>query len=164
MNNPLNEVITLPEANKRISLYDQNTYDRRYSSFVTCCFEKSYNFWDRIGDRIASFFPELIRIHQVDFVRILDRLELKGFENKHLNWLIQFKENEYKELNLYRRNFVHYYQFESYFRYQHAMNLSDFDSLSKLWLEKYGFAAYFKKHLRLSSEGYFHMCKFLEDY
>jgi hypothetical protein len=52
INNPLEEVIFF--NGRTISIYDQNLYDRRYLTFVSCCFEKCYNYWDRIGDKLWS--------------------------------------------------------------------------------------------------------------
>ena len=161
INNPLEELMPI-ENGKLISTYYQNLYDHRYCSFITCCFEKSYNFWDRIGDTIASFFPDLLKIHQVDFSRIIDQIKTQQIEIEHFFWLLNFKENEYQELNRYRKDFVNYYQFESKYRYDHSMNLSDLIGLEKIWAEKYGFPEYFKKHLELSSEGYYQMFSFLE--
>ncbi|MBW3466880.1 Cthe_2314 family HEPN domain-containing protein [Arthrospiribacter ruber] len=161
INNPLEETLLMPDG-EVISTYHQNLYDHRYSTFITCCFEKCYNFWDRIGDNIASFFPELLKIHQVDFIRILDRIKQLKIENEHLDWLLNFKDNEYKELNSYRKEFVHYSQFAAKYRYDHAMNLSNFETLGTMWKEKFGFADYFRIQLELSSEGYFRMLKFIE--
>lgn len=161
INNPLKEFIV--SGNEEVlSLYYQNIYDRRYSIFITCCFEKCYNYWDRIGDRIASFFPDLLKIHQVDFARIIDRIESSGIENENFLWLLNFKNNEYQELNNHRKNLVHYSQYEANFRFEHAMSSSNIESLKRLWKEKSEFPEYFKSHLGFAVEGYYQMYKFLE--
>lgn len=161
INNPLEEFARFGN-DKVLSLYHQNLYDRRYSISITCCFEKCYNYWDRIGDRIASFFPHLLKIRQVDFVRIIDKIESSGIENENFQWLLHFKNNEYQELNNHRKNLVHYSQYEANFRYEHAMNSSDKESLKRLWKEKSEFPEYFKSHLSFAVEGYYQMYKFLE--
>lgn len=161
INNPLEE-FTKFGNDEVLSLYHQNLYDRRYSIFITCCFEKCYNYWDRIGDRIASFFPELLKIHQVDFARIIDRLESSGIDNENFQWLLNFKNNEYQQLNNHRKNLVHYSQYEANFRYEHAMSSTNTESLKRLWKEKSEFPEYFKSHLGFAVEGYYQMYKFLE--
>jgi hypothetical protein len=160
INNPLKELIFGNE--EVLSTYPQNIYDHRYSIFITCCFEKCYNYWDRIGDRIASFYPKLLKIEQVDFSRIIDRINSTGNENKNFQWLLNFKNNEYQQLNNHRKNLVHYSQYEANFRFKHTMNCTDFEYLNQLWKEKSEFPDYFKSHLELAVEGYYHMYKFLE--
>ncbi len=161
INNPLEEYTRIGNE-EVLSLYYQNIYDRRYSIFITCCFEKCYNYWDRVGDRIASFFPDLMVIRSVDFVRIIDKVESLGFENENFKWLLTFRNNEYKELNNHRRDLVHYSQYEANFRYEHAMNGTDTEYMKQLWKKKSEFPDYFKSHLEFAVEGYYHMYKFLE--
>lgn len=161
INNPLKEFSVL-ENSELISLFHQNLYDHRYSIFVTCCFEKCYNYWDRVGDRIASFYPKLLKIWQVDFSRIIDEVDYLGVENENFKWLLNFKNNEYQQLNKYRKDFVHYSQYEAKFRYEHTMNCTDIEQLKQLWREKSEFPDYFKNQLELTVEGYYRMYKFLE--
>ena len=163
INNPLKEVTSL-FGDDLISTYFQNFYDRRYSMYVTCCFEKAYNFWDRIGDRLASFYPELLKIREVDFYRIIDKIDnTKTVNSDNFKWLLEFRYTEYQELNRYRRDMVHYYQFEAKYRFEHAMNNSDFDKLKELWSEKSQFPEFFKKHLELAIKGHCKMIGFLKE-
>lgn len=162
INNPLEEILISDK--EVISTYFQNYYDRRYCMYITCCFEKTYNFWDRIGDRIASFFPELLKIHQVDFSKIIDEVSKnKNVNSQNLDWLIEFKNNEYKTMNKYRKDMVHYYQYEAKYRFQHSRNNTDFGKLNELWKEKSEFPIFFKNHLELAIIGYFKMINFLEE-
>jgi len=161
INNPFEEFTEFGNG-KVLSLYHQNLYDHRYSIFVTCCFEKCYNYWDRIGDRLASFYPKLLKIHQVDFSRIIDGINSLGVENENFRWLLNFKNNEYQQLNNHRKNLVHYCQYEANYRYEHVMHCADIEYLKPLWKEKSEFPEYFKNHLELAVEGYYHMYKFLE--
>lgn len=161
INNPLKEFIEFGNE-EVLSLYHQNLYDHRYSIFITCCFEKCYNYWDRIGDRIASFYPELLKIKDVDFGRIIERVNCLGIQNENFQWLLNFKNNEYQQLNNHRKNLVHYSQYEANFRFEHMMKSTDIDNLKKLWKEKSEFPEYFKSHLEFAVEGYYQMYKFLE--
>lgn len=152
INNPLDELFYVDD--KFISsTYFQNMFDRRYSLFITCCFEKAYNYWDRIGDILHSHYQDLLKPHQVDFNRIIDSVSKLDVGGEYFDWLLSFKENEYKILNNYRREFVHYYQFESKYRYNHTMNSHDLEFIEKIFLEKINFPEYFKNHLKLCLEG-----------
>lgn len=162
INNPLIEV--LPNTTPLFSTYYQNFYDRRYSMFITCCFEKAYNFWDRIGDRLASFFPDLLPIHQVDFTRIIDAIaEKQELESDNFDWLHAFRSNEYKELNGFRKEVVHYYNYESTYKYNHNMNPTNFEKLQEFWEEKTNFPEYFKLQLNSAIKGHIRMINFTSE-
>lgn len=144
-----------------ISYYYQNLYDRRYCMFVSCCYEKAYNYWDRIGDLIHSFFPTLLPIRGVDFTRIIDKVDASGETDTDFIALKDIKESEYKRLNEYRKDVVHYYQYESSYRYEHNSNCTNLERIHGLWNQKESFPEYFKKHLRIACEGYVHAHRFL---
>lgn len=163
INNPLEERLIITE-DVLVSTYYQNYYDRIYSMYITCCFEKLYNFWDRIGDRIASFFPDLLDINKVYFSNIIDKIDkTKKIESDSFKWLKDFKNTEYSGMNNDRRNMVHYCQYEARYRDNHLKNCTDFVTLKEIWEEKKGFADFFKNHLQLAIEGYCKMVEFLKD-
>ena len=45
---------------------------KRYNMFSNSLSEKVYNYWDRIGDLIATYFPELIDPKKVYFTTAID--------------------------------------------------------------------------------------------
>ena len=53
INDPTMETVWINEG--KHSTYFQNEYDWMYSCYISCCFEKLYNFWDRIGDSLAYY-------------------------------------------------------------------------------------------------------------
>jgi len=159
INNPLEEVFNF--YGRKISTYSQNLYDRRYSILVSCCFEKCYNYWDRIGDKIWSFFPELLKERDVDFVRIINLLESKNINNENLEWLINFKNIHYSEINNGRKQIVHYSQYEAKYRYEHIIATNDFQKINEIWNEKKSFPIFFKNHLNYCVNGCYHTFKFL---
>lgn len=153
INNPLSDVDT-KTFDFPVSHYHQNWYDHRYCAFVSCCFEKAYNYWDRIGDLLYSFFPSLLSsIRVVDFARIVDALANMGEKDGDFTWLLNFKSNQYSDLNRFRRDVVHYYQYETTFHDNHARNCTKLDEIEKLWEEKKNLPEYFKNHLELACEG-----------
>ena len=142
--------------------YHQNLYDRRYCLYVSCAFEKAYNYWDRIGDMLYSFYPTLLtEIKQVDFARIIDKIYAIGERHEDFIKLYNFRITEFSELNKFRKDVVHYYQYETTYHYDHLMNKNNFDQLEILWTEKNGFAIYFKQQLEYSCDGYFWATEYL---
>lgn len=153
INNPLDDVDT-QTFNFPVSNYHQNWYDHRYCAFVSCCFEKAYNYWDRIGDLLYSFFPSLLtNIRSADFTRIVEAIANIGEKDSDFLWLSNFKSKQYSELNQYRRDVVHYYQYETTFHDAHIQNCTKLDKIAELWESKRSLPEYFKNHLELSCQG-----------
>jgi hypothetical protein len=153
INNPVVEVDD-KTFDYPFATYHQNLWDRRYLMYVSCCFEKSYNFWDRIGDLLWSFHQNLIpKIRSVDFSKIIDELDKAGTTNADFIWLRDFKNAQYKSLNSLRIDVVHYHQYESKYRHEFLTHNTDFPALQALYDEKVGFAEYFKEQLSLQIEG-----------
>lgn len=162
INNPLKEV-QIEFNNVPVAHYHQNWYDHRYCSFASCCFEKAYNFWDRIGDLFYSFYPMLIQnIRVVDFARIIDAVADLGENDEDFVWLLNFKRNEYAILNKFRRDVVHYYQYETTYHDEHVRNCTKLDVIAQLWKQKSQLPEYFKSQLTLSCDGTLHAYAYLE--
>lgn len=162
INNPIYE--TVPFNGKSISLYNQNLEDRRYSLYVSCCFEKWYNYWDRIGDALFCFVPDKLKIRSITFSKMIDRLGSNREFKQHpsIIWLKSFKDNDYKRLNGKRIDVVHFKQFETQFRYKQAKNSFNFEKLKPLFEEKSGMKELFKSELERCAEGWYHLVKFGE--
>jgi len=73
--------------------------------------------------------------------------------------LIFNSKNSFKEINEYRKEIVHYYQFETNYRFDFTMNSSNDEVIGQLWEFKNGLPEYFKEQLKLSNELY---CNTLE--
>ncbi|RKD88158.1 Cthe_2314 family HEPN domain-containing protein [Mangrovibacterium diazotrophicum] len=163
INNPIGESYLLD--GEFMSTYFQNGADWLYSSFVSCCYEKLYNFWDRIGDALAYYLNVEIREEQVNFPKVIDiltgRESLK--DNKYFEKLLSFKNGEFKEFNAHRKDIVHYYQFETTFRFEHAINSGDKNKIEELWKWKNEMPEYFSQHLKISCEGYYNMYKLINN-
>jgi hypothetical protein len=161
INNPLDEVDTqtMPFP---VFHYHQNHYDHRYCTYVSCCFEKAYNYWDRIGDLLYSFYPSLIgKIWSVDFSKIVDKIFELGERDEDFMWLYNFRQNEYKVLNGDRKDVVHYYQYETSYYSEHILNATNPEVIKKIWEEKSAKPEYFKNHLKMSCEGCVHAYVYL---
>lgn len=164
INNPIKE--SFYQDRQFLSTYFQTEEDWVYSAFVSCCFEKLYNFWDRIGDALAYYLKLDISEHSVNFPKVIEKMDSIGCfrENAHFKALKSFKDNQFKEFNKHRKEIVHYYQFETTFRYEHMKKLSNKEELTKLWVWKKSMPEYFKDHLVNSCEGFYNMYKLIESF
>jgi hypothetical protein len=163
INNPINEADYL--EGEFLSTYFQNGADWIYSSFVSSCFEKLYNFWDRIGDALAYYLNLNIKEDQVNFPKVIEKLsQLDNIkDNPYFIKLLDFKNIEFLEFNKHRKDIVHYYQFETTYRFDHTIYSGDKDKIEELWKWKYGMPDYFKKHLENSCEGFYNMYRLINN-
>ena len=137
-----------------ISTYYQNVYDSLYLMYASFCFEKLYNFWDRIGDKIATIFPgEFESKRSIMFATVIDKIKSLNLEDERISWLICFRENEFKEFNNIRKTVVHYEQLET--KYYEAITGSCDNRLEieKLWNDKYSLPEFFSRHIGLTNKG-----------
>lgn len=76
--------------------------------FLGTCFEKLYNFWDRIGDLLNLCFQLNIAPRRIYFGGVIPELKKsKGNTSPSFNWLDDFSQNEYPNFNKERINIVH---------------------------------------------------------
>ena len=69
-------------------------------------------------------------------------------------WLSNFKENEYKELNDKRKIIVHYFYIETQLFHDFLSNTRNKEELNKIEKEFYSYDQYFKSHLKFCIEGF----------
>lgn len=154
INNPFNEFKFF--RGEKIFTYFQNGPDWIYSTFVSCCYEKLYNYWDRIGDTLAYYLELDIPEFTVGFASVIDKMISMGIydSNPNFEYLKNFKQNEFREFNKHRKEVVHYYQFETTYKHQILENSRNEKEVEKLWNWKNNMPSYFKNHLNLSCEGF----------
>ena len=149
--------------------YRQTFSDWNYSTFVSCCYEKLYNYWDRIGDILALYLKINIDERKVGFFTVINKIEKeeKYSNDENLIFLKNFKDNEFREFNEKRIEIVHYYQFETIYRHKYqkiqAENNKE-EKMNALWEWKKNMPEYFKNHLELSLKGYQHCIKFINEH
>lgn len=155
INNPIDEAYLID--GKFMSTYFQNSADWLYSSFVSSCYEKLYNFWDRIGDTLAYYLNVDIKEELVNFPKVIEILTKQDAikDNPYFKKILDFKNNEFKEFNKHRKDIVHYYQFETTYRFEHTINSGDKEKIEKLWKWKNEMPEYFRQHLKNSCDGYY---------
>jgi hypothetical protein len=164
INNPINESYLID--GEFMSTYFQNGADWMYSSFVSSCYEKLYNFWDRIGDALAYYLNvDIINEELVNFPKVIDVLTKQDVikDNLYFKKLLDFKTNEFTEFNKHRKDIVHYCQFETTFRFEHAIYSGDKEKVEELWKWKKEMPEYFRQHLKNSCEGYYNTYKLINN-
>ena len=75
INNPIQEHIYI--ENTKQTTYIQNEYDSHFMTYVSVCYEKIYNYWDRIGDRMWFYFDVEIDPKKVYFPTVINQLKIK---------------------------------------------------------------------------------------
>ena len=140
-----------------------NLEDKRYNMFADIVSQKTYNYWDRIGDLIASFFPGKTKTSSIYFYNSLDCVMKELEDSINFKWLKDFKDTEYKELNEKRKQIVHYRTTNTEYTSKYAMSGDDTDKLKKLHFERERLPEYYKKHVQLSLIGFEKTLKLLEE-
>lgn len=74
--------------------------------------------------------------------------------NEYFKKIQSYREITFKEINESRREIVHYYQFETNYRFDFTMNATNEKEIGQLWEFKNKLPEYFKEQLKLSNELY----------
>jgi hypothetical protein len=101
---------------------------KRFYFELPIAYESLYKFWQRLSDYLLAFFPDAQiedkpnkktnRIRKTYFDTPLKYIE-KSYpdlvDSSNYQWIKNFRENDYRELNRYRKEFVHKYGYISLF-------------------------------------------------
>ncbi len=154
INNFLEERI-ISQTEKNIFTYHQTIADRRFFFYINVCFEKLYNYWDRIGDLLALSLGLDIKTRNIYFRTIVEKIQKSYGESSDFQFLKNFSDNDYQEiLNRIRILIVHYRQKDTYFRSKWMSNVSNQEAIIKLQQEKNKLPTILKKQMQLTIEGF----------
>ena len=166
INNPLNEKAVINE-NFSYYTYFQNLPDRRFSQFASICFEKLYNYCDRIGDLLAYHNPSFFQSKKdrIYFSSVIDKLDKSKLFLSSYNFskILDYRNKIYTEINSHRKDIVHYYQFETNYRFNFTINSTNETEIFKLWEHKKNLPSYFKAQLDKSNELYLTVIDFIKE-
>ncbi|MDD5360560.1 MAG: Cthe_2314 family HEPN domain-containing protein [Ignavibacteria bacterium] len=151
INNPLENKIV--SGDKTYYPNMQNMFAKRYNMYLDMVYQCLYNYWDRIGDILASIFPHSIKEHDVIFTRALDVVPDSLKESDNYKWLADFKNNEYREFNSKRKSIVHYVTINTEFTNAHLENIDNKDKISELMAERENYPDYFNNQIIFIIEG-----------
>ena len=160
VNNPLEDRIEF--YGKVIFRNMQDMPDKRFFMYSTSAIEKCYNFWDRIGDLIASYFPENINPKNIYFSKISQFVPERHHENAHFQWLENFQRTSYNDLNSRRIQVVHYTSPATTFRHIHNENFQNENEIQKLMNFRSDILPYLYTQIHDTIEGFFNAVKFIE--
>lgn len=132
----------------------QNLEAKRYSMFSNIVSEKLYNYWDRIGDLIATYFPTLIKPDKVFFPKAIEIIPCEYHNDENYKWLKEFKENSYRKLNQIRKLTVHYTTEDTQFKHRHLSGSGKKEQMEELFNDRYALADTFKVQLDLTLTGF----------
>jgi len=152
INNPLNDSFNF-QGSPVFPNY-QNFEARRYSMFADVASQKVYNYWNSIGDLLATFFPNQMNQKRIYFGTAIDKIPTQFQNSSNYIWLKDFKKNQYAQLNLIRNQVVHYTTTDTEYRHQHLEIIYDKPAIISLQQNREGLADYYKEHLKLGNEGY----------
>jgi len=161
INNPIEEGFHF--SGRMVYPNYQNLEAKRYSMFADVTSQKAYNYWDRIGDLIASFFPDRIKPHNVFFPSAIEAIPTDFHNSDNYLWLKDFKENGYVELNKMRKQIVHYTTSDTDFKHKHLERTSDKEAMQALQSEREYIADFYKNHISLTLTGLEKTLLFFED-
>ena len=162
MNNPIKDGHFF--HNRIVYPNHQNLPAKRFGMHSNSAFEKVYNFWDRIGDLIAIYFPEAFPPKRnIYFGTAIDAIPEKYHGSENYKWLKDFKEINYKEMNAKRNGVVHYLTNDTVFKYKHIKASSNKQVLEELIAERDALPSYFEKQIDFSLEGFIRTVQLLEE-
>ncbi|AWH86840.1 hypothetical protein HYN59_17765 [Flavobacterium album] len=135
---------------------------KRYDMYIGIVFEKIYNYWDRIGDLIAAFFPHLFK-GNIYLNTTIKGLKDKYNGNENFEWLLNFVNNEYSDFNTQRINIVHYTSHNTSTKSQQLRQVTDYNETKLLSEKILNFPDYFKEMNELAKTGFIKTRRFLDD-
>jgi len=152
---------------KKFFHFNQRLEDARFNRELPVAFESLYKFWQRLGDYLCSFFPELL----------LDKKGMIYFQNPfqyihnhfpdlenslHFQWLWDFQQNVYPMLNKHRKFFVHQAGYDSdYVKKFLDAHSKDENAIIALDNERDRWLPYLHEQSELCNNGYLTMMRFL---
>ena len=139
-----------------------NLPGKRYDMFVGVCFEKVYNYWDRIGDLIASFYPNRFK-GNIYFSKTIKKLESEYRGNKDYDWLRNFVDNEFTDFNQERIDVVHYISKSTQQKWNQLGHVTDYNKSKALTDKILSYPEYFKQMNEICKIGFEKTLNLLEE-
>lgn len=135
---------------------------RRYITYIDSCLEKVYNFYERIGNLLKSYFPSEIE-QWISFGRVIRYLITKYPNNVNLNHLYNLYLHDYKPISEQRRDNIHYTTWYTEKKWEHLKNITDSVQAESFSNELMGYPDIFKTQLHNQRLALEYTIEFLED-
>lgn len=132
----------------------QNIQAKRYSMYADILSQTLYNYWDRIGDLIETFFPNKLKSNQIYFPTVIDIIPANFHGSSNYQWLVDFKETHYKKLNAVRKQIVHYKGTNIQYKTKHLEFSRNREKMEALQRERESLPEFYKEQINLTIEGF----------
>lgn len=160
INDPIRDKIDMGNGNYLYPNY-QNLYAKRYDMYVDVCYEKVYNYWDRIGDLIAACIDTGLQQKYIYFASVINIIVKDYNNNADFQWLYDYYLNEYSYLNSVRKNIVHYFGSGTDFSQSHMFVTGNKKEISDLMNERRQIPNNLKSAMHNTIKGFKHTLDFL---
>lgn len=160
INDPLKDAVTTNGGQVFYPIYT-NVPGRRYAMYLNICYEKVYNYWDRIGDLIASFFPDDFT-GNIYFSNVIRDLQSTYAGNNDYDWLHNFATTTFRDYNANRIKTVHTISHSTENKWKQLSQVADEAKTRELSEKILAYADEFKKMSDLCIEGIIRTLDFLE--
>ncbi|HVS90845.1 MAG TPA: hypothetical protein VHE59_02360 [Mucilaginibacter sp.] len=154
---------------KKYYTYSQTRNDARFNRELPIAFECLYKFWQRVGDYLIIFFPDILfekkgttYFHDPFQYISKNHKELECSEN--YRWLKDFSSTIYPTFNKHRKFFVHHTGYDNQFftKFLNA-NQDNSDAIVELDLERKNWTPFLKEQLQHCNDGYLKLMHFLNE-
>ncbi len=138
-----------------------NVPGKRYTMYLNVCYEKVCNYWDRIGDLIASFFSDDFT-GNIYFSNVIKDLRGAYAGNDDFDWLSDFASTIFKDYNANRIKTVHTISHSTENKWKQLGQVADEAKTRELSEKILSYPEEFKKMADLSIEGLIKTLNLLE--
>lgn len=153
INNPIDDVRQF--VGQELFPNYQNIPAKRFNMYADVASQKTYNFWDRIGDLIASYFPDKFPPKKpVYFANAVEAIPLNYRDDSNFKWLNDFKKSGYNEMNRMRKSIVHHFTTDTLYLRAQLQNASNREEMERVQKERSGIPEFYQLQNRLTIEGY----------
>lgn len=128
--------------------------DKRFFFLCGVMLETLYNYWDKLGDLLAEYYPTKLNPTKIFFKDVICKISGPLNQSKNFQWLESFSDKEFKELNSRRIAVVHYKNIESEFHKLYSSFKDKKSDLENLQKEKIEIVDFLENQIKLTFKGY----------
>lgn len=141
----------------------ENLATKRFYMYADVVLQKIFNYWDRIGNIIAAYYPKEFKKKNIHFTSAIGIIEPQFHSLDSYKWLKDFRENDFRQLNSKRKSVVHKSTTSITAKYNHLKITSDEKAIG-LWVsERNNFPDYCKEQIEKTLLGFKHTLDLVEE-
>ena len=137
--------------------YEPTFNERRFFFYLSVCWEKLYNYWDRIGDLLWLCLDLPLSESKVYFSHVIKELEKRCGASENFSHLRAFHESDYQNItNRARIDVVHYQQTDTAFFWDWLTNVTNGDEIRRIQAWRDSQPELLKTQTQLAMAGFGH--------